>query len=482
MRCLSLLPGFFGMTAAILHAELHLPRLFDHHMVLQQDTGAEIWGTATPGAVIDVTGSWNQLAIRCQADENGRWQTLVPTPEATPDSPAYTLTVKEYGGETRVFEDVLIGEVWLLSGQSNMELPLQGWPEASPPCPVTGGAETIAAADLPKLRLIAAGRQISAKPLETIAEHWADDRWTAATPESAAGFSAVGYFFGEELQPHLDIPVGLILSCWGGSAIEAWIPEASLRALPDYADAADWAPQGPDDVKTPTLLYNGMIAPLKPFTLRGVLWYQGESNVGQAERYRVLFPTLIRSWREQWSDPRMVFLFAQLAPWGGYGPVSLQELWEAQASALELPGTGMAATIDCGDKDNIHPADKQPIGHRLALLARQEAYGESDLVASGPVCTGQSVEGATLTLTFAQVGGGLVVPENQYTGFELAGPDGVFHPAKAQVRGERIELTSPAVGEPRQARYAWTPTPRASLYNREGLPAAPFRTKPLGQP
>jgi len=456
-------------------AKLRLPRTIASHMVLQQDREITLWGWAEPRETVTVDASWAPLTASSAADDDGRWEVHLRTPTAIPGDPAHTLTFSTAEGESITLEDVLIGEVWLLSGQSNMELPLAGWPDSAPPAPVTGGPEAIATADHPRLRLFAAGRHSAATPQTETVELWSAPQWTAFTPETIAQFSAIGYFFGRELLLSQEIPVGLIQSVWGGSSCEAWVPAGTLEDFSEFADQKPWTPASEVDNQTPSVLYNGMIAPLEQCALRGVLWYQGETNVGRHETYARLFPALIEAWRREWGNDELAFYFAHLAPWSGYGPTSLQEMWDAQAAALELPHTGLVATLDLGNPDNIHPAGKQPIGYRFALLARRYLYGEGGLVASGPRCVGAEAAADRFILRFEDAGSGLVVPENQYIGFELAGEDGIYHPALATIDEDRLILRSPAVESPRAARYAWLPDPVPALSNREGLPAAPFR-------
>ncbi|MFP4541411.1 MAG: sialate O-acetylesterase [Opitutales bacterium] len=490
MRCsqslplcrLKLLRGLVLALACLLPvaaaAKLRLPRHIGDHMVLQQASAVPLWGWAEPGVTVSVEPSWSEQPVRATAAEDGRWEVILQTPRARPgEAPTPHQIVVAAPTERQVLREVLIGEVWLLSGQSNMEMQLRGWPEADPPSPITGGPEAIATSDDDGLRLFIAGRRSAAEPQTTVAEHWAVSRWSPSTPATAAEFSAVGYFFGRELRAHLEVPVGLILSAWGGSSAEAWIPAEVLQGTAPYAGEGPWKPASKEDNQSPSVLYNGMIAPLAPYAVRGVLWYQGETNVGRHDAYPALMTALIESWREHWGDGEMPFFFAQLAPWGGYGPTSLQELWAAQSATLEVPATGMVSTIDLGDAANIHPAAKQPIGYRFALLARAEVYGEEDLVASGPRCVGARAAEEGLRLLFEHADGGLVFPQDQLGAFELAGENGVFHPAYPSLDGSTIVLHSPTVTAPRVARYAWSPLPRPVLFNRAGLPAAPFRVE-----
>ncbi|MDP3643879.1 MAG: sialate O-acetylesterase [Bacteroidota bacterium] len=451
-----------------LSAQVTVSNMFTNGMVLQQNSDVNLWGWANPGDTIAVTGSWNNKTVKTATAATKKWILKLSTPAAKTDGTSYTITIK--GANTILLKDVLIGEVWLLSGQSNMEMQLEGWTGA----PVEGSAQAIAAANYPHIRLLIAGKKSSALPMANMEKNWTTSAWTACSPASAKSFSAVGYFFGKELFAQLKIPIGLVLSAWGGSSCETWANPTSLQLVTDFKNKGPWTPTKTDDNFTPTVLYNGMIAPVVPFTFAGVLWYQGETNVGRAQQLTELFPAMIEGWRNDFKQ-ELPFYFVQLAPFGGYGG-ALPETWEAQAYAQKLKNTGMAGTLDLGDAANIHPAKKEPIGHRLALLALAKNYGQPNLVFSGPQYKSMQIEANKIRLNFDYSGSGLKAENNAPNQFEIAGDNLVFSPAKTLIDGHTLLVWNDQISSPKQVRYAWADAASASLYNNEGLPATPFRT------
>ncbi|HEX7585089.1 MAG TPA: sialate O-acetylesterase, partial [Prolixibacteraceae bacterium] len=451
-----------------LFAQVTVSRMFTSNMVLQQNSDVSIWGWASSGDTIAVTGSWNNKTVKTATDSNKKWILKLSTPAAKTDGTSYTVTIK--GKNILVLNNVLIGEVWLLSGQSNMELPLAGWTGA----PVEGSAAAISSANYPNIRLLIAGNKSSSTPMANIEPNWTTSAWTACSPTSAQTFSAAGYFFGKELFNKLNIPIGLVESDWGGSSCETWANPASLQFVADFKNKGPWTSLKADDNQTPTVLYNGMIAPIIPFTFAGVLWYQGETNVGRAAQLSELFPAMIEGWRNDFQRNDLPFYYVQLCSYG-YGG-SLPETWEAQAYAQILKNTGMVGTLDVGDMTNIHPARKEQVGHRLALWALAKNYGQSDLVYSGPQYKSMLVEGNKIKISFNYAGSGLKAENNSPTQFEIAGSDLTFLPAKTLIDGDSLLVWNDNVASPKHVRYAWSDAATASLYNNEGLPATPFRT------
>jgi sialate O-acetylesterase len=480
--------------------ELTVAPLFQDHMVLQRDTAIPVWGTADPDAVIvlRLAGKDEQVT----ADHAGVW--MVRLPELNAGGP-HTLTVTS-GTEALMFTDILIGDVWVCSGQSNME-----WPVAASRDPET----EIAAASYPEIRIITVAKKTSQEPLGTF-----EGTWSAVTPESIPSFSAVAYYFGRELQKELGVPVGLINTSWGGTPAESWTShetiagqfshflehwEGVIAAYPDalkqYEEVTlkewearaekarsegqpepprPWPPQGPDSPGRPSSLYNGMIAPLVPYAIKGAIWYQGESNAGDSMTYRRLFPDMITNWREAWGQGDFPFLFVQLANFTPRldhpQPVSdWAGLREAQLMTLSLPNTGMAVTIDIGDAADIHPKNKQDVGKRLALAALKVAF-DKDVVYSGPIFHAARFEGDTVVLSFDHTDGGLECKGDRLTGFAIAGEDKVFHWADAEIEGDTVLVRSVDVSVPAAVRYGWAENPECNLYNGAGLPASPFRT------
>ncbi len=452
-----------------LQAQVTVSNLFTSGMVLQQNSQPAIWGWANPGDTVKVTGSWNNLTVKTVANADKKWMLKLQTPAAKTDGSSYTITIK--GQNTILLNDVLIGEVWLLSGQSNMEMPMSGWDGA----PVEGSAQAIAAAGYPKIRLFIAGKKSAATPQLTIVPNWANSTWTACSPTSVASFSALGYFFGKELFTNLNIPIGLVESAWGGSSCETWANTTSLNFVADYKNKGPWKPIDANDNQTPNVLYNGMIAPLVPFTFAGVLWYQGETNVGRAQQLTDLFPAMIEGWRNDFQQKNLPFYFVQIAPYGGYGGTSEPELWEAQTYTQLLGNTGMACTLDIGDQANIHPARKEQVGHRLALWALAKNYGQP-LACSGPQYRSMQIEGNKIRINFDYAQSGLKADNNAPTQFEIAGDNLAFSPAKTLIDGQTLLVWNDNVPSPKQVRYAWACTASGSLFNNDGLPATPFRT------
>jgi len=488
------------LVAAPALADVRLPRIIGDHMVLQQGKSTPIWGWADPGEKVTVTlGACKATAT---AGEQGKWKVALDAMQ--PGGP-HRVTIE--GKNTITLEDVLIGEVWVASGQSNMQFSVGGSNNAQ---------EEIAAADYPKMRLFTVTRVTADAPKDDC-----EGSWGACTPETVPGFSAVAYFFGRYLHKELDLPVGLINTSWGGTPAEAWtsldaqqdVPELAPtvarwnqqiaqydpqaagqryeKAMETWKQAAEKAkaegkpaprrPRAPvapaESPHRPASLYNAMIAPLIPFAIRGAIWYQGESNSSRAEQYRTLFPAMITNWRDKWGQGDFPFLFVQLAPYryGGRDPRCLPETWEAQVLALDLPNTGMAVTTDVGNIKDIHPKNKQDVGRRLALWALANTHGK-DLVYSGPLYESMSVEGDKVRVRFEHVGGGLVAKGGPLTHFTIAGKDGQFVPAVATIDGDSIVVQSDQVKGPVAVRFGWTDTAEPNLFNREGLPASPFRT------
>lgn len=484
-------------------AEVKLPSIFSDHMVLQRNAPVHIWGWAEPGEKVSVT--LGQAIKSTSANGQGKW--LVTLPEKGIGA-AMTLCVK--GANTIELQNVVMGEVWVCSGQSNMQWSFHN--------NVTNKEAEVAAANYPDIRLIIVPRKTAHMPQDDF-----DGQWAPCSPTSVKAFSAVGYFFGRTLHKELKIPVGLISTNWGGTRVEAWTSTGDLEACPaarpvlkrwqemcaDYdpdeaqtryeqalkkwekaaaqAKAADKkAPRRPGkqaDPRTsphhPANLYNGMIAPLVPLSIRGAIWYQGESNVSRAYQYRRLFPLMIRNWRRDFQNPEMPFGFVQLAPfrYGGDRDGALAELWEAQLMTLKhLPNIGMAVTTDITTINDIHPPNKQDVGLRLGLWALGTIYGER-IVYSGPIYQGRERHGSAMSISFAHTGSGLTTRDNKAPDyFTIAGADKEFHPATAEIVGSRIVVFSDQVTEPVAVRFAWSNTAEPNLMNREGLPASPFRT------
>lgn len=536
--------GFLSMGVLSAVAEVKMPAIFGDHMVLQGEKTIPVWGTAAAGEAVTVT--LGKTSAKTTADANGRWR--VDLKAARPSAVATTLVVK--GTNELKFTDVLVGDVWVASGQSNMEFGIKN---------ASTGPAAVAAGNQPMIRLFTVPKATAALPLSDIGPIKTEGvgKWWVCTPESLGygvwgGFSAVAYFFGRDIQKFTGNPVGLIHTSWGGTPAEAWTPYENLQKDPTLASLAEthatllkgydaasaafpqtmaeykikddawkanvkpvndaglkawqarvdatpagqplpakppfvYEPNAPDlagGPSHPTSLYNGMIAPIVPYAIKGAIWYQGEANAGRAVQYRTLFPTMIKAWREKWGEGDFPFLFVQLAdfesPWG--------MVREAQTKTLAVPNTGMAVITDVGTFRDIHPPFKEIVGDRLALAAEHIAYGKK-LVYSGPMYKSMKVEGGSVRVSFDQLGGGLAIvprpvsgrdvvqaPVDHLVGFTVAGDDKVWHEAEAKIDGKDVVVSSADVPHPVAVRYGWDAPPVANLYNKEQLPASPFRT------
>ena len=502
-----------GLPAA-LAAAVRLPAVIGDHMVVQQDRPVAVWGWANKAE--PVTVRFNGQEKKAVADAAGKWR-VVFDPVKAGGAPL-EMTVSGASGPALVVKDILVGEVWLASGQSNMEWAMSWLPNPAP---------EILRADHPNLRLFLVPKRTAAEPREDV-----EAQWKVCAPDAVRPFSAVAYYFGLELHRKLGVPVGMIASAWGGTLIEPWTPPAGYAAFPELKPILDglktrnddylnklakslpvidaWSkdakkalaakaalPAEPalkpvgdpwDSPQTPTALYNGMIHALTPFAIRGAIWYQGESNRNDGLLYTTKMEALIRGWRECWKIGDFPFLYVQLAPYNyGYdrnmkgSPVHDAErlplIWEAQRNALRIPATGMAVVTDIADLTNIHPINKVDVGRRLALWARAKTYGEKGLVYSGPLYRAMTVEGDKARIAFDHVGGGLISNDTQpLVWFEIAGEDRMFYKAEAEIDGATVVVRSPRVAAPKAVRFGWHEMAVPNLANREGLPASPFRT------
>ncbi len=446
------------VLASGLRAEIKLPPLFSDGMVLQCGAAVPVWGTAEAGA--PVTVEFSGQAQTATADAKGQW--WVKLTALKPCAEPRELRVKSSGGTRVVVPNVLVGEVWLCSGQSNMDRALA----PRPPQPeILNWEKEVAAANYPKIRQFYVEGSSAMVPGGRAD---ATGKWLTCSPQTASQFSAVGYFFGRALHKSLKVPVGLVVSAVGATPAELWISRKDYEAIPGVDLTTIPANAGEH--------YNGRIVPLQPLGMRGVVWYQGESNNATGDKYYPLFSGLIKEWRQAWGW-EFPFLFVQMPPHA----YILPELREAQLVTWQkVPRTAMVVTMDCGypkDPTDWHPPDKVPVGERLALAAKAVVYGQK-VEYSGPVYQGIKVLGAKTLLSFSHAGGGLVAKGGELKGFEIAGADGNFVKATAQIQRNLVEVSSPTVAAPVSVRYGWTRVPDVNLFNKEGLPASPFRTDP----
>ena len=458
-------------------AEVRLPGLFSDYMVLQQDARVPVWGWAEDGE--EVTVKFRGQTAKAKA-KDGKWMVKLGHLKAGGSDP---LVIE---GKNHIeLKNVTVGEVWVCSGQSNMEWPLDK---------AFDGTNAAAASTNPQLRLFLVPKTKADAPRDDVKAQWKE-----CTPQSSHSFSAVAYYFGRDLQKARNVPVGLIDTCWGGSPAEVWMSHAVLASNPDYKrdilDAYDTAvakaegnPKAQRATWKPSELYNGMISPLIPFAFKGAIWYQGESNAGRAKQYRTLFPDMIRNWRHDWGEGDFTFLAVQLAPYDNNRKRSMEaitekpvesawaELREAQLLATKvLPNVGMAVITDVGEKDDIHPKKKEPVGARLALAARGIAYGEK-IEYSGPVFKSMKVQNGQAVLSFDHSKGGLEAKGGPLTGFAICGADKKFVWGKAEIQGDKVVVSNPDIAQPLAVRYGWADYPVVNLWNQAGLPATPFRT------
>jgi sialate O-acetylesterase len=479
--------------APIARADVRPNHLFSDHMVLQNGVAIPIWGTAAPGEAVTVV--FNDQNKTATADAGGKWMLKL---DALQSGGPSDMTIK--GQNSITIHDVLVGEVWVGSGQSNMQFSVGASPTVHAYSGVQNMEQEIAAADYPNLRMYVVKPALAPSPADDT-----EGSWEVCTPETVKDFSAIGYFFARDLQKALNVPVGIIDTSFGASTAEAWVSKDAINAVPEMAGImrnfqsaiekfngrgasgepatqiarGRRAPKNPlTDQHMPTLLWNAMLHPLQPYAIRGAIWYQGESVIGGNSGdllYRTVMETLVKSWRSEWGEGDFPFYVCQLA--GQDAASNNPTIRESQAAILALPNTGMAVTIDIGERKNVHPKDKQDVGDRLSRIALANAYGKS-IEYAGPMYESMAADGDKIRIKFSHVGGGLVAKGGGgLKTFTIAGADGKFVPATATIDGDTVIVSGPQVPSPANARYAWMNWAEGcNLYNAAGLPAAPFRT------
>jgi sialate O-acetylesterase len=487
------------LLISVCAADIKLPAVFSDNMVLQRQKPVPVLGFADAGE--EVTVNVRNQSKTVKADRDGKWRVKLA---AMPAGGPFEMTVR--GTNTITFTNVMIGEVWVCSGQSNMEFPLAR---------STGSQVDIKNAANSKIRLFTIPHTIAEKP-----KHDVEASWLVCHPHFADNFSAVAYYFGKMLNRQLDVPIGLVLSSYGGSKIEPWMTIEALKQVPSLSSAVEHVtgsdqvhrahvaealkgleiylpmarkafvageevpapPKWPvhplaTDKQQPTCLFNGMIHPIVPFAMRGVIWYQGEANCNNGMLYYDKFKAMLSSWRTRWGQGDFPFYYVQLAPFDYGDAEQLPRFWEAQKACLQIPNTGMAVTVDIGDPYDIHPSNKRDVAKRLALWALAKDYGMDKLVYSGPSYKSMKVKGNKAVIRFDHVGTGLTSRDGRnLTWFEIADEDQKFIKAKAVIEGDTVIVSSDKIKKPVAVRFAWDQKAEPNLSNKEGLPAAPFRT------
>ena len=487
------------LISSLSYADVKLPAVFSSNMVLQREIQVPVWGWADPGEEVTVNFSGQSNTVKADAD--GKWMVKL---SAMPAGGPFEMTVR--GNNTVTFTNVMVGEVWICSGQSNMEFHLED---------SQGAREEIKKATNSNIRLFQIPETISAKLKDDV-----EASWMVCSPNFADNFSAVAYYFGKTINNQINVPIGLIQSAYGGSKIEPWMTIEAFKQVPSLNSAVEYI-NGSDEVyrrhvaealndlenylpiakktfeageqvpvprkwpvhplerdkQQPTCLFNGMINPIVPFAIRGAIWYQGEANCDDGMLYYDKFKAMLASWRSRWGQGNFPFYFVQLAPYIYGDSEQLPLFWEAQTACLQIPNTGMAVTVDIGDTIDIHPKNKQDVGKRLALWALAKDYGMEDLVYSGPSYKSMEINGKKAYISFEHVGKGLRSRDGEaLSWFSIAGEDKEFYPAKAKIKCEKVVVSSKQVDNPVAVRFGWDQIAEPNLSNKESLPALPFRT------
>jgi len=467
---LKLLIFFSIAISASAFAKVKPASIFTDHMVLQQQSNVAIWGWTKPASTVKISTSWDKKNYTASADATGKFKVKVATPVA---GGPFEITFND--GEILVLKDILIGEVWFCGGQSNMEMPMKGFKSQ----PIIGSNEAILKSKNSNIRLYTVPRS----SITTKQENSKPSDWKLASPETVANFSATGYYFGQLISQMLNVPIGLINDSYGGSSIEAWMAPEDLSAFPEVK-----IPKPTDTIKevsrTPTTLYNGMLHPVIGYGIKGVIWYQGESNYDRPEQYATLFPTMVSAWRKAWGMGDFPFYYAQIAPYkysllpeNSTGKNNSAYIREVQRNALKtIPNAGMAVLMDIGEEKSIHPPNKKQGGERLAYLALAQTYGIKGFGYASPNYESITIDKDKAVLKFQNVPNGLTSFGKELSLFEIAGADKKFYPAKATITGSSVTVSATEVKEPVAVRYAFKDFVVGDLFGNDGLPVSSFRT------
>jgi sialate O-acetylesterase len=459
------------VSPVLVQAKIILPSFFGDNMVLQQKTDAAIWGSAKANSTVQVITSWNKKKYSVKTDPAGKWNIKIATPVA---GGPYDITISD--GDPVTLHNVLIGEVWLCSGQSNMEMPMKGFRDQ----PVLGSNDAIFNSANEQIRLYIVPRSVKTQPQDTSK----NSAWKIAQPETVSNFSATAYYFGRILQQQLKIPIGLVNISYGGSPAEAFMSAASLKEFPEIKIPSQ-ADSAKVNNKVATTLYNGMLHPFIGFTIRGCIWYQGETNYDRPDQYEKLFPAMVKEWREEFGQGDFPFYFAEIAPYNyaqappynSGGKYNSAFLRDAQRKAvIKIPNSGMVVLLDIGEEYSIHPRDKETGGKRFAYMALAKTYAKSGFAYTSPSFDSLLVNGGIATIKFKDAPNGLTTFGKPLLNFEIAGIDKAFHPAKAVITRTGLLVSSPDVSNPVAVRYAFKDFVVGELFSTEGFPVSSFRT------
>jgi sialate O-acetylesterase len=465
--------SFIAVTGIplLISAQVKLPAFFSDGMVLQQQSNAAVWGWAKAGSTVKLNSSWNKKNYAVTADDKGKWTLKIATPNA---GGPYSITISD--GIPVTIKNVLIGEVWLCSGQSNMEMPMKGFKDQ----PVYGSNDAIFNSANEQIRMYTVPRAVERFTKDTSK----NSVWKNANPENVSNFSATAYYFGRSLQQQLKVPVALILDSYSGSPAESFMSAESLKAFPEIAIPSATGTEKLSN-KNATTLYNGMIHPLAGFTIKGCIWYQGESNYDRPDQYEKLFPAMVQLWRNEWAQGNFPFYFAQIAPYNyTLLPASTRTekmnsayLRDAQRrAAAAIPNSGMVVLMDAGDEKTIHPFNKEIVGKRFAYLALGDIYANKGFAYQSPLYDSLIIAGNVATVRFKNAPNGLTSYTKPITQFEIAGADKTFYPAQAMINKGMIQVSSPMVATPVAVRYAFKDFIAGELFSTEGYPVSSFRT------
>ena len=439
-------------------AEIKLPAFFSDNMVLQQQSEAKIWGWATSNTKVKISTSWDRKVYSFQSDSSGKWDIKINTPKA---GGPYTITISD--GDELQLKNVLIGEVWICSGQSNMDVPLRGVPNT---VTIKNSIEHIVNAKNTQIRLFTVGKKQSTSPQENCSGSWGE-----ASAETASEFSAVGYLYAKYLNDALGIPVGIIKSAYSGTAIQAWMSEEQIKNYPELLKA----PAGPKEVKCSELYY-GMISPLMGLSVKGFLWYQGEGNHRDPELYAALLPLMVSDWRKKWEIGNFPFYFVQIAPYSYPDKGNAAKMRQEMANCVKtIPNSGIAIMTDAGEEFNIHPEDKEVVAKRLLYLALSKTYGLKGFPSCGPIYKSMALEADKIVINFDYAEMGLTTFGQPLLNFEIAGADGIYSPANAKIVKGSIEVWNTSISNPVGVRYAFKDWVKGELYNSQGLPVSSFQ-------